>query len=117
MVTRMLGVAALVAAVGVSSAAALNSRTTGVLTGVSGSSLQITTKGRESVTFKVDEKTAYQKWTTHQPWQSSGLGTRAMATGRCVSVEQRPDSSGVAGVVWVNEDSAGTIWDPCKSLR
>lgn len=117
MVGRMFGVGALVLVVGVSSVAALSGRATGVLTGVSERTLQITTKGREVVTVGIDAKTAYLKWTTHQPWQAGGVNNRSIAMGRCVSVEERADASGIAKVVWVNVDGAGTIWDPCKALR
>ena len=117
MVGRMVGVGVLVLAAGASSVAALSSRTTGVITAVGERSVQVATKSEGVVNVSIDEKTSYRPWTMHKPWEGGGTSKRSLVAGRCVSIEQRANGNGVAGIVWVNDDGAGTIWDPCRSFR
>jgi hypothetical protein len=113
----MIGVGVLLLAAGASSVAALSSRTTGIVTAVGERSVQVATKSEGVVSVGIDEKTAYHPWTMHKPWQASGVSSRSLVAGRCVSIEQRANGNGVAGIVWINDDGAGTIWDPCRSFR
>src|SRR5579863_1836564 len=117
MTGRMFGVVALVAVVSVSSVAALGGKTKGILTAVGERSVQVMTKDEGVVTVGIDEKTAYETWTMHKPWQGGGLDRRSLVVGRCVSIEQRREANGPASAVLVNADGAGTIWDPCRSFR
>jgi len=115
---RTVGIAALLLAVGILPAAATANRNTGVVTGISGSSLQFMTKDKETHVVTINRETAYLKWITHQPWQQDNrLDSGSLTTGQCVEVEERSEGGHVAKVVRVNVDGIGTFWDPCKSLR
>ncbi|HUK36043.1 MAG TPA: hypothetical protein VLV86_19135 [Vicinamibacterales bacterium] len=115
---RTVGVAALAVLVGGLPVSAAAHRITGVVTGVSDRSLQVTTANKEVHVVAIDAETTYAKWITHQPWQQSArLDGRALTAGRCVQVEERSENGHVANVVRINLDTASTIWDPCTSLR
>ncbi len=79
------------------------------------STLQLVTKGSESITVRVDDKTAYMKWVTHKPWGSERLEANSLVQGNCVEVQMA--DSNVAKVVYVSNEPAGSIFDPCKGRR
>ena len=66
---RTSGVAALAVIMGVLPAAAIASRTTGVVTGIGDTSLQLVTRDKEVHVVTINAATTYVKWITHQPWQ------------------------------------------------
>jgi hypothetical protein len=108
------GVALLVGASGVGATGTL----VGIVSNVSDKAVQITLREKRTETITVDDKTAYVKWISHKPWQQSDrAGSSALALGRCVNVDLRPDGTNVAKVIWVNTDGAGTVWDPCREIR
>jgi hypothetical protein len=89
----------------------------GVVTAVGSNSLQIAGGEQRAQTIRLDARTSYLKWITHQPWQQDAHATSsALNIGRCVSVELRADSDATAKVVRISKDD-GTVWDPCKSVR
>ena len=78
--------------------------------------LQLASKGAEAATVRTDEHTAFLKWVTHKPWQqSAATDAGALVEGRCVEVEL--SSSNVAKTVYVSDEPAGSIFDPCKAHR
>ena len=100
-------------------ASALSNRVVGVLAGVdtAGMTLQLSSRGTATMQIKVDADTAYMKWVTHKPWQSGDrLDTHALVQGRCLEVELKSDGN-VAKVVHINDDAAGSVFDPCRSHR
>ena len=100
-------------------ASALSNRVVGVVAGVdaAGMTLQLASRGTAMTAIKFDAETAYMKWVTHKPWQGGGLlDTRALVQGRCVEVELKADGS-VAKVIHINDDAAGSVFDPCRSRR
>ena len=100
-------------------ASALSNRVVGVLTSVdaSGMTLQVASRGEATSAIRVDGDTAYMKWVTHKPWQSGDrLEKSALVQGRCLEVELRSDGN-VAKVVHINDDAAGSVFDPCRSRR
>ena len=112
------GVVAVVVSTSSSSAGAAARRVVGVITAVGDNSLQIKTKNEQAEIVKLDEKTDYVKWITHQPWQQDNSSSRRwLDVGRCVAVGLRSDTAGVARIVRVSADGAGTMWDPCKEMR
>src|SRR5471030_2649247 len=77
------GVVAVVA--GAVTAGAVAKRVVGVITAVGENSLQIKTKTEQTEIVKIDEKTDYIKWITHQPWQqNNSASSRSLDIGRCV---------------------------------
>lgn len=97
------------------SAHAKTEKIVGVVAGLSGDSLQVTTKGETTVEVQLDNKTEYTKWLTHRPW---GADTRAdrssLVEGRCVTVHVRPGEPATAKLVWISDEPEGTIWYPCR---
>jgi hypothetical protein len=87
----------------------------GVVAGLSGDSLQVTTKGEAKQSVQLDSKTEYVKWLTHRPW---GADTRAdrssLVTGRCVTVDLREGEPATAKMVRISDEPVGTIWYPCR---
>ena len=58
------------------------------------------------------------KWITHQPWQQDNRAkSQSVSVGSCVEVELREDEGRVAKIVRVNADPAGSVFDPCKTMR
>ena len=86
----------------------------GVVTAVDGTSVQVTAKaGAKSL--RLDGKSQFVKWITHQPWQQDNRADRSKLTvGRCVQVES--DGASVARLIRINLDDTGTIWSPCKGI-
>jgi hypothetical protein len=118
MLKRLLGWGVVVVIVGTSFASASAKRVTGMITAVGDSSVQIKTLNEHMGTVKLDERTDYLRWITHQPWQQDdSASSRWLDVGRCVEVEVRSDDAGVARIVRINADGAGTLWDPCKRIR
>jgi hypothetical protein len=110
------GVVAVV--VGAAPAGAASKRLVGLITAVGDSSLQIKTKTEPTEIVKIDERTDYVKWITHQPWQQdNSASSRSVEVGRCVDVGVRSDNPGVARIVRVSAEGAGTLFDPCKTFR
>lgn len=99
---------------------AVSTRVVGVLAGVERPvpmTLQVTSRGAEMKTVRTDARTAYVKWITHKPWQASAsLDTSALVQGRCVEVETNTES-GIAKVVRVSDEPAGSVFDPCRERR
>jgi hypothetical protein len=99
-------------------AGAAAKRVVGLITAVGDNSLQIRTKSEQRETVKIDENTDYVKWITHKPFQQdNSASSRMLDVGRCVDVGLRSDNPGVARIIRVNADGAGTFWDPCKGMR
>ena len=93
-------------------------RLVGVIVGMSPHAVEISMSHGTSRTIRVDNKTRYVKWVTHQPWQQS---TRADVTllraGRCISVELRAPAPDVAKVIRINTDEPGAVWNPCRQVQ
>ena len=88
--------------------------TVGVVTAVDGNTVQVTAKGATK-SLRLDGKSQFVKWITHQPWQQDNRADRNKLTvGRCVQVEA--DEANVARLVRINLDDTGTIWSPCKDI-
>ena len=97
------------------SAQAKTQKIVGVVAGLSGDSLQVTTKGETTTQVQLDNKTEYTKWLTHRPW---GADTRAdrssLVKGRCVTVDLRPGEPATAKLVRISDEPVGTIYYPCR---
>ena len=119
MKTRMFALASTAAVLAGAAQLAAASRVVGVIAGVESQpavTLQITSKGAEPSTVRTDDKTAFLKWVTHKPWQGGDrVSASALMQGRCVEVEL--SESGVAKVVYVSDEPAGSVFDPCRSRR
>ena len=86
----------------------------GVVAGVSKDSIQVTTKNEATESVALDDKTSYVKWITHRPWgQDTRADRSSLLIGRCVNIEVREGQPTTAKRVQVNDDPAGSIWDPC----
>jgi endonuclease YncB( thermonuclease family) len=97
------------------SAQAKGQKIVGVVAAVNDDSLRVTTKSEATESVRLDSKTVYMKWITHQPWgQDSRANRTSLLIGRCVTVETRSDDPAVAKVVRVSDEETGTIWNPCR---
>jgi len=100
------------------SAVAGGRRLVGVIVGMNPHAVEISMSHGTSRTIRVDNKTRYVKWVTHQPWQQN---TRADVTllraGRCVSIELGAAAPDVAKVIRINTDEPGTVWNPCRQVQ
>ena len=93
-------------------------RVSGIVAAKSETSLQITTKAEGTKAVGIDQKTDYMKWITEKPWQADTRANAAMVTaGSCVEVELRSADGSVAKTVRVNTEPAGSMFDPCKTIR
>ncbi len=73
---------------------------------------------KETRDIRIDVKTQYTKWLTHQPWTIDRLvNEKSMTIGRCVKVTLRNDQPRAARRVEINLDPPGTPYDPCRSIR
>jgi hypothetical protein len=80
--------------------------------------LRITTANKETREIRVDTKTHYTKWLTHQPWTvDKFVDAKSLIVGRCVNVVLRTDDLRVAQLVEVSLDRPGTFQDPCLRFR
>ena len=102
-------------AVFASSAQAAADKIVGVVASINADSLQVTTKIGTTQSVRLDGKTGYVKLITHQPWQQDSWADRTfLHVGRCVTIQVRRDDTGVAKLIRINTDEAGTIWNPCR---
>ena len=97
-------------------------RITGVIVSVQkngSATLQVAaSKGAEARTIHTDSDTSYTKWITHQPWQQDARRTASsLVEGRCVEVQLRGDRTDLAKAVRISDEPAGSVFDPCKSIR
>jgi hypothetical protein len=105
-------------ALGATAASAGARRVTGLVKAATGTSLQIMTIREGEATVTVDGRTDYMKWITHKPWQQDNSAKRgSVGAGSCVDVQLRSDQGAVAKSVWINADGAGTLYDPCRTIR
>jgi len=89
--------------------------TVGVVTAVDGNSVQVTAKAGATTSLRLDGKSQFVKWITHQPWQQDNRVDRSKLTiGRCVQIEA--GDANVARLVRINLDDTGTVWSPCKDI-
>src|ERR1700730_979322 len=118
MLRRMFIVGSVMLAANAIAAGATSERVVGVISAVGPGQFQVATaenpaKGVTSV--KVNEKTGYLKWITHQPWQQDNRASNSwLAVGRCVDASV---DGGMAKTVRVSVEPPTSIWDPCKSIR
>lgn len=114
---KIVGVALVLAALS-SPAGARSARLMGAVGSVTQTSLEVVTKSEGTKSVRLDDRTQYMKWVTHQPWEQ---GQRADFTflnvGRCVDVELRSGGTNEAKMVWVSTDPIGSIYDPCHTFR
>jgi hypothetical protein len=90
----------------------------GVVSRVGDTEMQLTLRDKKSEVITIDDQTAYMTWVTHKPWQGGEAGRRALTVGRCVNVDLRSgDAAHIAKAVWINTDTEGSVFDPCKGLR
>ena len=87
----------------------------GAVVSMNEDSLQVTAKSGTTQSVRLDGKTGYVKWITHQPWQQDSRADRTfLHVGRCVTIEVRRDDPGVAKLIRINTDEVGTLWNPCR---
>jgi hypothetical protein len=80
--------------------------------------LRVRTRYQDIREVRLDAKTSYRKWITHQPWTLDKVVTReSLTVGRCVNILLRPDESAVAKLVEISLDHAGDPQEPCKQIR
>ena len=80
--------------------------------------LRVRTRYREIREVRLDAKTSYRKWITHQPWTLDKIVTKeSLKVGGCVNIVLRPDESAVAKLVEISLDHAGDPQEPCKEIR
>jgi hypothetical protein len=80
--------------------------------------VRIRTRNRDTREVRIDGKTRYTKWLTHQPWTVDKLAdAKSLSAGRCVNILLRTDDRRVAQLVEVSWDRPGTPQDPCRGLR
>jgi hypothetical protein len=80
--------------------------------------LRVRTRYQEIREVRLDAKTSYRKWITHQPWTLDRIVTKeSLKVGRCVNIVLRPDESAVAKLVEISLDHAGDPQEPCKQIR
>ena len=104
--------------VGAATIGASAGRVSGVVTAVSDKSLQVTSKAEGTTSVGLDAKTSYVKWITHKPLQEDTRASARMLTvGSCVDVELRANGGSVAKTVRINTEPAGSMFDPCKTMR
>jgi hypothetical protein len=105
-------------ALGATAASAGARRVTGLVKAATSTSLQIMTIREGEATVTVDGRTDYMKWITHKPWQQDNSAKRgSVGAGSCVDVQLRSDQGAVAKIVRINDDGAGTLYDPCRAIR
>jgi hypothetical protein len=93
-------------------------RVLGVVTAYSDKSLQVTSKTEGTTAVGLDEKTDYTTWITHKPLQQNTRASlRTVAVGSCVDVELRANGGSLAKTVRISAEPAGSIFDPCKTMR
>jgi len=103
---------------GTAAIGASGTRLSGIVAAKSTTSLQITTKAEGTKTVGIDEKTYYTKWITEKPWQQDTRADASLVTaGSCVEVELRSAGGSIAKAVHVNTEPAGSMFDPCKTIR
>jgi hypothetical protein len=119
--TKGIVVVALLIAGGLVQLRATTSRVIGVIAAIerqAAPTLTVTAKGMETQTVRTSGQTAYMKWINHKPWQrDASANTSSLIEGRCVEVEMRSDESGVAKTIWISDEPAGSLYDPCKARR
>ena len=87
----------------------------GVITAIDGNSVQVTAKAGAAKSLRLDGKSQFVKWITHQPWQQDNRADRSKLTvGRCVQIES--DDASIARLIRINLDDTGTIWSPCHEI-
>jgi hypothetical protein len=112
----LCGAAALL--VGSAAIGATAPRISGVVAAKGATSLQITTKAEGTKSVGIDQKTDYMKWITEKPWQADTRASAGMVTaGSCVEVEPRSADGSMAKTVRVSSEPAGSMFDPCKTIR
>ncbi len=93
-------------------------RLSGVVAAKGETSLQITTKAEGTKSVGIDHQTEYMKWLTEKPFGADARATASMVTaGSCVEVELRDAGGSIAKTVRVNTEPAGSMFDPCKTIR
>jgi hypothetical protein len=113
----VLGSAAAVL-VGAATIGASAGRVSGIVAAKSATSLEIATKAEGTKEVGLDEKTDYVKWVTARPWQQDARASASTVTaGSCVDVELRSAGGSIAKMVRVNTEPAGSMFDPCKTMR
>ena len=90
-------------------------RVKGVLGPSAPDTLRITSRGGEAVTVQVNGKTAYMKWATHKPWSGGRISAAALVQGECVEVSITENN--IAKLVYVSDEPACSIFDPCRDRR
>jgi hypothetical protein len=112
----LCGAAALL--VGSTAIGAAAPRISGVVAAKGETSLQIATKAEGTKSVGLDKQTDYMKWITEKPFGADTRATASMVTaGSCVEVELRDAGGSVAKTVRVNTEPAGSMFDPCKTIR
>jgi endonuclease YncB( thermonuclease family) len=114
--TRMIAIAGSALVLG-SVAQAGSTATVGVVTAVDGSSVQLTARAGATKSLRLDGKSQFVKWITHQPWQQDNRADRSKLTvGRCVQVESQDADASLVRLVRINLDDVETMWSPCREI-
>ena len=100
------------------SVGAKSTRMVGAVASVTPSSLNVLTQSEGTKSVRLDGRTEYMRWVTQKPYQSGGtVGFNALAVGRCVEVNTRSADTDEAKLVWISTEPAGSMADPCHTLR
>jgi len=120
MKNRTFVMAALILAVG-SQLGASAPHVVGVLTNVQPgpeTTMQVTSRESEVQSVRADQNTTYMKWILHKPLQADNRATSdSLIVGRCVSIDMRSSSGGVAKTIRISDEPSGSVFDPCTHRR
>jgi hypothetical protein len=78
---------------------------------------QVESKGQETHTIHTDASTLYRKWFGDKRWRDPMASAANLVEGRCVEIETKSDDPSVAKRIRINEDRAGSLYDPCRKRR
>jgi hypothetical protein len=117
---QIIVVSALLVMMGIGQLRADTKRIIGVITKVDRSgmpTLQVDSKGQETRRIHTDASTLYRKWFDDKRWRDPMASSANLVEGRCVEIETKSDDPSVARRIRINEDRAGSLYDPCRKRR